>query len=463
VADEGSVENKRPIQPSAKPASSTLVWPVCILLAAFTLTILEGAFRKWVVGSEGGVWKYVAYFSKDVMFAGLLVFSARGILAESARVFERWLWAGAAFLVIGAALSADKGFNPVGAALTMRATVVLPFLALLAIPRLRGLPLRWVGWLLALFTILNFVLGVVQNRLPSDHVLNRYAADTEVIVAVESGVRATGTFSYITGLTVLASVGIWAGMTLLSLATNQWQRVGGWASIAAGVGCGLVSVSRAPTVIAIVVVSFWVLFSRASISVLARSMAAGAILAGTLVVFEVVPIFSQLGAALRERHVEAGDTFRDRAFGQFAETGMVLNTAPFGMGLGTEQVGGNFAASGTMAFTSFESQMPRIAMETGVLGLLGFLVICAGAIIALQAAKREASSDGVKAMLLATQLLLLPTFYTNIIFNHTASAFVWMLFAAVLGACAGSTATSYQKVTARNSRRRSARRTGPTA
>ena len=202
----------------------------------------------------------------------------------------------------------------------------------------------------------------------------------------------------------------------------------------AGFGCGLASVSRGPVVIAAVAVLLWIVFSRASISVVARSIVAGMLLVGLLIVFDILPIFSELGRGLRERHEEAADTFQERAFGQFEEGYAALKVAPLGMGLGTEQVAGNFYATGVMSFTNFETQLPRLVMETGALGLAGFLVICAGAILALQAAKREANSAGERAMFLATQLLLLPMFYTNIVFNHTASAFAWMIFAGVVGA-----------------------------
>ena len=84
-----------------------------------------------------------------------------------------------------------------------------------------------------------------------------------------------------------------------------------------------------------------------------------------------------------------------------------------------------------MAFTNFESQMPRVVMESGFLGLAGMLIVCAGALVALQNARLRAS-PAESSLLLATQLLLLPMFYSNVIFNHTASAFVWVIFAIVL-------------------------------
>ena len=65
-----------------------------------------------------------------------------------------------------------------------------------------------------------------------------------------------------------------------------------------------------------------------------------------------------------------------------------------------------------------------------LLGLAGFLVICAGPVLALEVAKRHSETGGEKAALLATQLFLASMFAGNVVFNHTASAFVWMIFAA---------------------------------
>ena len=53
---------------------------------------------------------------------------------------------------------------------------------------------------------------------------------------------------------------------------------------------------------------------------------------------------------------------------------------------------------------------------------------------ALQRAKRETWPAGGKAALVATQLLLAALFYTNVVFDHTASAFAWQIFAVSLAA-----------------------------
>ena len=292
--------------------------------------------------------------------------------------------------------------------------------------------------------MVNFSLAIVQNRLPGDHFLNKYATEMENVVELDSGVRATGTFSYISGLGVMSGVGVWAGLALLSLSRRPWEQVGGYVALAAGLGCGLASVSRGPVVIDLAMVVVWMVASRVGHRLIGRSVLAVVLVAGLAWGIGSVATFSRLGQDLLKRNEQAGDTIQERAFGQLAEAGEAIESEVQGRGLGTEQVGGNYARSGEMTFTTYESQLPRIVLETGVAGLVGFLVICGGALWALQRARREASAREENAMLLATQLLLLPMFYSNIIFNHTTSAFVWMIFAVVLANVAPRAATTKQ-------------------
>lgn len=426
-------------RPKAKRRAISVAIPKAglVLLAALTMIVFEGAFRKWVPPFQGGIGKYLMYFSKDIIFATVIFFPARRAPSAALKTFQAWLLPGCALLTTGALISCIHGLNPVGALLTTRATIILPVIAMLAVPRLVGLPLRRIALLLALWTVLNFALGVEQNRLPPDNILNRYSEADQQIVAVESGVRATGTFSYITGMSIISSVGIWAGLVLMGLAKNLWQRAGAWATLAAGFGCGLVSISRAPIIVAAAMAAGWLILSRKNVSVFTRSLFAGVFCLVVATGIGVTPVFSDLTHGLVQRSEEAGDTVNQRAFGQLGELVNATLAAPLGNGYGTQQVAGQYYDTGQMGLNGFESPLPRLVMETGGMGLIGYLLVCAGALLALERSKREARSTGARAALLATQLLLLPFFYGNVIFDHTASAFVWMIFVAVMAGVMG--------------------------
>lgn len=410
-------------------------WADGLLLFAMALTVLEGAIRKWVVGSESGTASYLVYFSKDIAFAAMCFCPVRRPPSAALNVFSRWLAVGCGFLLCGAVVSASiRGVNPVGALLTMRATLVLPIIAWLAVRRLAPRTLLAAVWLLALLTIGNCILSVAQNSLPAESLLNRYVVADAAIVHLDAGVRATGTFAYITGLGVLSSIGVWAGLALLSLATASRQRIAAWLSLVAGFGCGLAAVSRATVVMGVAMIGCWIIFSRSSLTALTRSLSGAGLACLFMLLFGAIPVAERLISGLQERMEDVDDTFDTRVFGQLDEVITAFQIAPFGNGLGSEQVGGNYYRSGELTFTNFEYQLPRLMLETGVFGELGFFMTCIGAVAALQNARRNANTYRGRAVAFATQLLLAPLFYVNVVFNHTACSFCWLIFAAALAA-----------------------------
>jgi hypothetical protein len=399
-----------------------------------TLTVLEGAIRKWLIGSAFQLSSYLVYFSKDLAFALLLLLPRRGLPSAPLETFRLWLVPGSFLLICGAISSSLEIISPAGAILTLRAALILPLLAYFIPSRVRGIPLFWLVWLLGILTIVNFALGTLQNHLPPGHPLNRYVTDAAAIATSPTGVRATGTFSYITGMAVFSVVGVWCGMVGLSLARNISQQLFGGAALAAGLACGLASVSRGPMIMGALMLLLWLIFSGFWTNKKARTIA------GTILLFAIAALsgltttFVDLGQGLRLRAETSNDTVKERALGQFDEAFDALNRAPFGSGIGTEQVGRSAYSGAQLANTTFESQLPRIILELGMLGLVGFVAIAIGTVAALQHAKRFCSSSGDRAALFATQLFMIASFCSNIVFNHVASAFAWLIFTAVIAA-----------------------------
>jgi hypothetical protein len=421
-------------QPRRRLGAQQIAWAV--LLAALALTVLEGAIRKWLIGSAFQLSSYLAYFSKDIAFAFLLLLPRRQFFSMPLEIFRRWLVPGCFLLLCGILGSSLEYVDIAGAILTLRAVLILPLLAFFVVSRLRGLPLPWVLALLGILTMINFALGVYQNHLPAGHALNRYAADAADIAASPTGVRATGTFSYITGMAVFSVVGVWCGMVCLSLARDLRQQIFGGAALVAGIACALTSVSRGPVLIAAVMLIVWLVCSGFWRDKKARTICGALALFAIAVGLDLTTTFFNLGQGLLLRAESANDSVNDRAFGQFDEALTAIDLAPFGNGLGTEQIGRSAYSAGLLANTTFESQWPRIVLELGVIGMLGFVVVSIGALAALQAAKRRAANQGEKAALLATQLFMVSSFFSNIVFNHVASAFAWFIFTAVMAALA---------------------------
>jgi|ERR1051326_2194681 hypothetical protein len=417
---------------AATLASTKTRFAFVAILASLALTVFEGAIRKWIIGVDTSQVSYIVYFSKDIVFVSLFFLPVKKNSSSNLYVFNRWIMLGSFLFLSGALGSSAVAVNPVGGILTIRAAVFLPLLACGVLRRINGISLRSIAWLLAVFTLSNFILGVLQNHLPADNVLNRYASLSTDITELATGVRATGTFAYIAGMGVISVVGVWAGLVLLSLNSNQRDRLGGWVSVVSGFGCSLASVSRSPLLIGALMVLVWIVFNRIGFSSAIRIVITAALLYWTIVMLGLMPTFSELGDELMQRQETAGDSFNDRAFGQFQQAYEALMIAPFGNGLGTEQVAGNYYSSGNTGFTTYETQMPRIIMETGILGIVGFLVICGSTIYCLQLAKKTSTARSDKSILLVTQVFLISMFYTNVIFNHTASSFVWLIFVIVM-------------------------------
>jgi hypothetical protein len=434
-ADRGSVATGLPngATQGVDSRENQIAWG--ILLAAITLTVLEGSIRKWVIGSPFQVESYVAYFSKDIVFALLLLFPVRAKPFASLEYFGRWLIPGCFLVLCGSLASSTQEISFSGALLTLRAAVFLPVVAFLVVPRLQGISLRSVALFIGLLAILNFALGIVQNELPARHMLNRYVVDTAEITTALTGVRATGTFSYISGMAIMSVVGVWAGIVQLSLGQNISQKIFGWAALASGVGCGLASVSRGPILMSGLMMSLWFMVYGIKVVNDSRSTLAGVILLVLVSYFGLTTTFIDLGQGLLIRTETAGDTIQERSFGQFFDALLAVNMAPFGNGLGSEQVGRRAYSTGELARTIFESPFSRLVLETGVFGLLGFLLICSGALLALQLAKQQATTSGEKGALLVTQLFLFWMLAGSVVFNHVASAFAWMIFAAVMASC----------------------------
>src|SRR4030095_1729818 len=234
-----------------KPKRSRWRWPEIIFCLSLVACIMEGAFRKWVFAG-GTISKYLCYFSKDILFGLLVVTTWPRASINGSDLLKKYLTWGILLFVLGAIISSAETINWVGAVLSTRALLCLPVVALLALPRLGGIKLEGPALVIGVFTVGNAALGFMQYHAAPEALINRYASDTLGPADMFQGVvRAAGTFSYLTGYGNMATVGAWAGLSLLCLAAGRIRLViAGWAIYLAALICGLVSISRA-TVLAV--------------------------------------------------------------------------------------------------------------------------------------------------------------------------------------------------------------------
>jgi hypothetical protein len=406
--------------------------PEMLLLLSFFLAVFEGAARKWVfLGMPAA--GYALYFSKDLAFAAALFLAKPREAFPLANSFRNWVGVGVALTLIGSVVAAFNELNLIGAVLTIRATVVLPVFAVIAMNRFRDIQSNRTMWLLALCGLANFALGTLQFSLPADHILNTYSDTSLDVVQIEESVRATGTFSYITGLSVMSTFAVLAGLSLMSEARAFSLGVGGIAVIG-GIGCGLVSVSRAPILMAAVIILGWLLFSGFVQARLVQAVGSLCVIA-VIINFTVGSDFlAKYTSVILNRNAEAqqNETLSSRTIEPLLETFDVMDAAPLGIGLGSEQVAGVWATTGKANFARFEAPWPRLVLETGILGALGFAITSIGTLLVLWTAAKNACCTAQRGIMVATLFTAASFFATNVIFNHISSGMLWPIIGLVL-------------------------------
>ncbi len=412
-----------------------------LLFLSFMFCILDGAIRKWLLRDTENFWKYAPYFAKDVVFVALVIFCKPVSWSTPAKTLFRFLTIGLATSAVGVVISLSLNWqflSPVGGFLTFRSMFLLPLLALFCIPRLQGLKIERLALLIGFFTLVNAALGTLQYSSPKDSPINYYASKEYETVVFEENVRAMGTFPYITGFTTMAIVGAWAGLVLLSYAPERKRYL--WMGLLVYVGalwCALLSISRGPTIIILGLFIVWLFSARRVVENLVRVGAVIAGLALTLVFAGRFSVIQNASDVLMARTEAADDTIEQRVLFPLNDVLEVSSVAPFGAGFGSEQVGGMFIDTGTMSFRSFEGQFPRIIIEAGVLGVVGFIGVCLGLLKSLYDTKLSAPSEATRRTIVVTIFLVAVLFYGNVIFDHVASFFVWAISAAVLGSASG--------------------------
>jgi O-antigen ligase len=402
-----------------------------LLLLSIVACVLEGTLRKWVFRESAGPIRYGCYFAKDIIFAAIVFCRARAGLNKS---LGKVLMVSFPLILTGAGLAAVHELNIVGGLLSFRALVGLPLLTYLIIPRLAGAKIHNVAFLIGGLTVLNALLGITQYSSPADAPINFYATeDLASATAFEENVRAAGTFSYITGYSNLAIVGAWAGLSLLCLARGRLSYiVGGWGAYAASLLCALVSISRGTVLTVLALLVALAISGRHALGNLMKGLATLIVAVAIGYVFNLNSVVVKLSDTVIARHEISDDTIEGRTVGPFLEAGLATEIAPLGSGFGTEQVAGVYAETGVMSMRRFESQFARLVVETGLIGLLGFLMTCVGTLYVFFQVRRTVMDEGLRRVFVLSVFVIASFFFTNVVFNHFASFFTWVIVAITL-------------------------------
>jgi hypothetical protein len=395
--------------------------------------VLEGAARKWLVPGSGALVQGIFYLSKD----GVLLLAALAAMHEVARTRQvRQLvqvWLLASLLVILASLVTISEVRPVGAVLTLRAMIVIPGLALIIAPGLRSqrdidLVVNTIG----LMALIAGAIGVVQFNLPATHFLNRLP-DQDVYSIVDHGrVRATGTFSYISGMARMAQCATWAGCYLLLAPPRRWR---GYVFVLAALACAAAGMSRSGLFISLAIMVMSLCLSiRGLVAALVLMVMVGGV---ALAIPEPEETEEQQQVGLMNgtlmRHRD-GDSVEERSTYLFRHILMGMTERPLGSGLGTGQFGDAAFSEGSRLITAHEGELGRVIWEIGVLGFLAVGLLRAGVVVTVLASlfRRDRAVPGLYYLRWAALPAVSLLFLTNLVFDHVANTFTWVIVALTL-------------------------------
>jgi hypothetical protein len=440
------------------PNRNRLAW--WLLWLSLICCLLEGAARKWFVG-DTTVPGRIAYLSKDMVLATFVLLGA-GCANTFTTIAQPYLRVGIGMLAIGAVGSFLFGFEPVGGVLTIRTFFVLPLAAWAAGRQLPADSMqRFARWV-AILSLPMAVLCVRQFYSPSDSYINRYSIEEEKVAVALSGVsdrvRATGTFSYISGLSEFAPVAVWAGIVTFNLARTRRERWVGYAAVAAGACCSFVTVSRFAALVSVGLLVIWIMAGGQLGSKARAAITIGIAGLAVITLTKQWESAAEIATTVYRRHEEVTkqsdrlstthDSFTHRLWYQFIHPWDAIAIAPLGDGLGAQQ-GKSMAdvRTGRQGIL-FESPWGRTIMELGVAGLIGF-VATLGVVLGPLRADFRIHPQGVERSVLAvTGALLFVKSMIGFQFNHVGSYFFWAIAATILAR--GSVASAVRPRRAEN-------------
>jgi hypothetical protein len=405
---------------------------------AFVAVLMEGAIRKWILPSG----EELVYFLKDVFLFGAYLkffFSPDPEMrAYRLRVPEGLIFvlcAAVAFSAlnpnIGSTLLAVYGLKVYFMYVPM--VFMMPFLF-----RNQQEMLRQMTWY-AFLAIPVCVLGFLQYTSDRFSVINTFASGMSETGAVGFGVgdraRITATFSYITGHTTFVIIFFAFVLALLSLREARWKAVHLFLVLPLLLGNALMNGARASVVtMAFVGAGFTVgaLSGRLATSRnFVMTLMAGAVLAlGGATYF-----FADALLHWETRYNSAGDTMVGRTVDHpMAALSLAYKEGgAFGFGIGTAHPA-TAAIRTKLGILPMKNKVPamdnelgQIMAELGVFGFVGWYGLRLLLVVLAWKSYQLAPPGIIRALCLAILLISGPFLIMSVVYNHTASFFIFAL------------------------------------
>jgi hypothetical protein len=328
---------------------------------------------------------------------------------------------------------------PLGAIVVYKNAVLWPLFAVCLGQRLTERVVQRLLKLLLVCSIGMACLAVVQYNSGRGSILNRYAWGEEATAEFLRGiavagdfVRATGTFSYITGLAAfsLATFSIFLGRSL-SLARGR-DLLSASIGVASAVVCGLASGNRSVQVFMLAVGTASLILAPKQKRYTSRLV--GGLLSAAVMVIVIWNTSISKGVVGRWAGTDQ-DYFRGRVTG--STTGQpvseILRGNPFGRGLG---IYSGFAtlngATDRLNLAYNEGSNSRVAVETGIVGF-GAIALGFGFILRAASWMSKIRNPALKTRLIPVFAGILIALFLGVWYDHNATALWWWTIGIWLG------------------------------
>ena len=408
---------------SAFRASRTLLYAFVLLM------IFEGAVRKWVEPSLGTPLQVARDLMPTLSFLALIMSRPNASLVKRSVPTDPVMASLIAYFVVAVGTALISGQDSLAIpALGIRTHFAYAPLALL-IPMLFGREkLDRCLWAVALLGIPIFALSAYQSTQPFNSWINVYG-DEEAPSAMfgdNSLVRATGTFSYITGMSYFAQYVAGISFYLATTAVNSRRSAAAYVCLAAAiVGCFATGTRAALFGAGLQICMMLLLSPPLRKRLLRRGLST--IASVIIVCLGTYVVGSAQIDAFMQRTQQVSSDVEWRLTDVLTEWTEPLTAHPLGSGVGSgHQKAATFLGEqgGFGGYNSLpESELSRVAIELGIIGFLAFglfRISCYvyGYLVVTHA--REGAS-ALAALSLSTMLLLVG----GGVYSPMANAMFW--------------------------------------
>jgi hypothetical protein len=346
------------------------IWITCIFIAI----VCEGALRKWLLPTS---LHPAAFLAKDILGICYIAVHRNDVGSKYKNTLTLLSYSAAGLLFISFLLGICNSWQ--SAIITYKNAVLWPLIAACMVNNTTSETWKRLSLLTAPTAIGMFLLGGEQFFSPPSSWLNQYAwtaAGLQFPVATfggVQGVRATGTFSYISGMSEFAVFSFVLCLYCFLDSSNLKQKALLISGCSASIGCAVESGSRAPIVLIALVIISCLAINLASIKTV--------LYIATLVVVATAVAGLSLDKQMTVEYVKRWTVDPQETLRRFTNEGLrgnyfeILSRNPIGTGLGQGNGYAVFESSQTNRFvtTNVYDDGASIALyESGLLGLLAF-------------------------------------------------------------------------------------------